>query len=607
MIEVGSRIKDDKCLFSVWAPLKDSVKLRIIEPVEKTLPMQKDKFGYWSAVVEGVGHGTQYLYLIDDSLERPDPASHFQPLGVHGPSMVIDHSRFSWSGKRKSQTALDDYIIYEMHPGTFTPGGTFLSAVERLDHLVELGITAVEIMPVAQFPGERNWGYDGVYPFAVQNSYGGPDELKGFVDACHERNLSVILDVVYNHLGPEGNYLRDFGPYFTDKYRTPWGESLNFDDSYSDPVCDYFIANALHWLGEYKIDALRLDAVHAIFDMGAKPFLSRLAKAVDETFTGAESPRYLIAESDLNDSRVIRRREGEGGFGIHCQWSDDFHHALHTILTGESRGYYMDFGTAEHLYRAYKNSFCYAGDYSFERKRTHGNDVSGFDTKYFVVCSQNHDQIGNRMLGERLITLTDFERAKVAASSVILSPYIPLLFMGEEIAEENPFLYFADHTDDSLKQAVREGRKREFAEFHSAGDPLDPFATDTFEKSKIKWERLEHKAGIRMYNYYRTLIGLRKSVKALGTCSRNRLEVTLHEGTPCISLYYKHNEGNALCFFNYGNENYEIDYNPDQSLKKRFDSASGEWSDTPAPLPEHISSEGARIRMAPFQSAVYIT
>jgi maltooligosyltrehalose trehalohydrolase len=604
MKTIGPQISGTSCTFTVWAPQRTSVSVHVLHPFDRVLPMEQDAFGYWRADVEGVSHGALYRYLLDESFERPDPASHSQPQGVHGPSMVVHHSLFRWSDRKLCTPQLSEYIIYELHVGAFTPEGTLRAAAERLPALVDLGITAVEIMPVAQFPGARNWGYDGVYPFAVQHSYGGPEGLKAFVDACHRHNLAVVLDVVYNHLGPEGNYLREFGPYFTDRYTTPWGESLNFDGPYSDGVCDFFIANALYWLREYHFDALRLDAVHAICDLGARPFLARLAEAVANEFLQACPPKYLIAESDLNDVRIIRS-PGKGGFGLHAQWSDDVHHALHALLTGESRGYYADFGSVEHLHRALRNAFCYAGHYSPARKRTHGNDASGFHTGRFVVCSQNHDQIGNRMLGERLIGLTDFERARLAAAAVLLSPYIPLLFMGEEHGETNPFLYFADHADEELKRAVRQGRKAEFAAFHDQGEPPDPFDRLTFARSGIDWSRRERSPGNGMYGYYRELIRVRAACPAIAPCSRDQVIISRYDDTAVLTIHYVHDIEPAVCVFNFGPADAHLPWNLQGRWNKRFDSRSHAWPATARLLPDTVDGAATVLTMTPFSSAVF--
>lgn len=603
MKEARPKVTGGSCTFTVWAPLRRQVDVHIIGPGEKIVPMAQDESGYWTARVDGISHGALYRYRLDDSIERPDPASPCQPEGVHGPSMVVDHKLFRWE-MSEPHIALNDYIIYEMHVGTFTEEGTFASAIGKLTQLSDLGVNAVELMPVAQFPGTRNWGYDGVYPFAVQNSYGGPDGLKAFVNECHKLNLAVILDVIYNHLGPEGNYLRDFGPYFTDRYKTPWGESINFDGAYSDAVCDFFISNALQWLLDFHVDALRIDAVHAISDMGARPFLSRLAGAVKQEFYDPAHPKYLIAESDLNDSRIIRSPR-EGGFGIDAQWSDDFHHSLHTLLTGEKRGYYADFGNMDHMLRTLRNGFCYSGDYSAARKRTHGNDVSDLHTGRFVVCSQNHDQIGNRMLGERLITISDQERARLAASAVILSPYIPLLFMGEEHGEDNPFLYFADHSDVDLKRAVREGRKAEFAEFHGDGQPPDPFDLATFQRSKIDWAKAQTGPHLRMLRFYKELIRLRKTYKAIGPCHRDSLKISRYAES-VIVIHYLYPDAPVVCFLNFGSTAQEFGWTADRNLEIVFDSRAFDETHECTHLPETFKQGTICLMLEPYQSAVYI-
>jgi len=580
------------------------MEVHVLSPFERLVPMDRDSSDYWSATVEDAGHGMLYRYRLDNELERPDPASHYQPDGVHGPSMAVDHSRYAWSNDGGGKRQLDDYIIYEMHVGTFTAGGTFSSAISRLPHLVELGITAVEIMPVAQFPGNRNWGYDGVYPFATQHSYGGVDGLKQFVDACHEHGLAVILDVVYNHLGPEGNYLRDFGPYFTDRYKTPWGESLNFDGPCSDGVCDFFISNACYWLAQFHIDALRLDAVHAICDMGARPFLQRLSETVEEKFRSHVPPKYLIAESDLNDVRVIQERS-TGGLGLHAQWSDDFHHALHTLLVGETRGYYADFGEVEHMVYAMNEAFCYSGTYSRSRKRTHGNDASSLNTGKFVVCSQNHDQIGNRMLGERLLGLTGTDQARLAAAAVILSPYVPLLFMGEEHGEDHPFLYFVDHSDERLRVAVCEGRKREFAEFHDAGEPLDPFDIRTFEQSKPDWAKQSTPAGLSMLRLYRELIRIRRTSPAIGPGNRDTIDVGRFPSTSCIDIHYRHPARPVQCLFNFATDSACFQLSATRMWTKVLDSRTFHDTDPGTELPAHIAEGDNTVCMMPYGFAVY--
>lgn len=604
MKEIGANLTGSSCTFTVWAPMSKRVDLHIIGPSEKLVSMSRDQEGYWTARVDGVGHGTLYRFRLDNSVERADPASALQPDGVHGPSMIVDHNRFRWNHPSPS-TELKDYIIYELHIGTFTKEGTFASAAARLAELSDLGINAVEIMPVAQFPGARNWGYDGVCPFAVQNSYGGVDGLKAFVDEAHGKNLAVILDVVYNHLGPEGNYLRDFGPYFTDRYTTPWGESLNFDGAHSDGVCNFFIANAQYWFRDFRADALRLDAVHAICDMGARPFLQRLAEAIERESEKTDSKKYLIAESDLNDSRIIRDRSS-GGFGIDAQWSDDFHHSVHTLMTGESRGYYADFGRIEHMERTLRKSFCYSGEYSAARKRTHGNDVSDFHTGRFVVCSQNHDQVGNRMMGERLIALSDFERAKLAAAVVLLSPYIPLLFMGEEHGEDSPFLYFADHSDSSLREAVRKGRKAEFAEFHEKGEPPDPFDLRTFERSKVNWDKEKKEPYSSMKRFYKELIRIRKTYRAIGPASREQLKIIRFDDTSVVSIQFLHDTEPVVTLFNFSEHSVVIAPDMGGRLERIFDSKDERWSADATLLPARWEDPTDSLKMKAYQCAAYI-
>lgn len=478
-------------------------------PVQKTVPMQKRGDGYFEALVKEAGPGTRYLYALDGELERPDPASAYQPEGVHGPSAVVDHRAFAWEDSGWKGPSLDEYIIYELHVGTFTSEGTFEAAAARLPYLEELGVTAVEIMPVAQFPGGRNWGYDGVYPFAVQNAYGGPEGLKALANACHGRGLAVIMDVVYNHLGPEGNYLRDFGPYFTDRYRTPWGQAVNFDGPYSDEVRNFFIHNALRWFEDYHVDALRIDAVHGIFDFSARHILDELSEAVHARFSGRNA--YVIAESDLNDVRLINPPE-LGGYGLDAQWNDDYHHALHALLTGEDKGYYGDFGEVWQMAKAVGEGFVYSGQYSGFRKRRHGNSSAGRPPGQLVVFSQNHDQVGNRMLGDRLAASLGLEKLKLAAGLVLLSPCVPLLFMGEEYGETAPFQYFVSHSDRDLVEAVRSGRKREFRDFRWQGETPDPQDEETFLRSKIDIGLSGDGDHMVLLDYYRELISLRKGL-----------------------------------------------------------------------------------------------
>ncbi|MBU1124456.1 MAG: malto-oligosyltrehalose trehalohydrolase, partial [Candidatus Omnitrophica bacterium] len=515
---------EEKCDFTVWAPLLEQVAVSIEGAHACTIPMQKDEYGYWHATLNEIAAQSNYRYELNGHLTRPDPASFFQPDGVHGVSQLVDHAAFHWADASWKGIPLEAMIIYELHIGTFTAQGTFEGIIKQVDTFRELGVNAIELMPVAQFPGARNWGYDGAYPFAVQNSYGGPQGLKNLVNTCHKKNLAVILDVVYNHLGPEGNYLADFGPYFTDKYRTAWGKAVNFDDAYSFGARNFFIQNALYWLKEYHIDALRLDAIHGIFDMGAKHILQELSEEVGTYAKKAKRDAILIAESDLNDARIIRPKS-LGGYGINGQWCDEFHHCLHTVLTQEKSGYYQDFGSIEQLKRVFKEGFVYTGEYSRHRKRFFGNSYNDRETTQLVVFSQNHDQVGNRMKGERLSSLVNFESLKLAACGVIFSPFVPLLFMGEEYGEEAPFLYFVSHGDESLIQAVREGRKKEFSSFSWQGECPDPQAEKTFFDSRLNAalrNKGHHQA---LFGFYKKLIQLRKKIPALSHSSGEHCRV----------------------------------------------------------------------------------
>lgn len=522
--------------FKVWAPFKKQVELHIVSPDARLIPMNKNEQGYWTLSLENSVPVREYFYRIDSDRDRPDPASFSQPQGVHGPSQLIDHSAFVWEDQEWKNLPLKNMIFYELHAGTFTSEGTFEAIINRLDNIKELGINAMEIMPVSQFPGSRNWGYDGVYPFAVQNSYGGPEGLKRLVNACHQRGIAVVLDVVYNHLGPEGNYLWDFAPYFTDRYKTPWGWALNFDGEYSGEVRNYFISNALYWFEYFHIDALRLDAVHGIFDFSAKHILNEMVEKTQDLSQRLGRDFYLIAESDLNNSVLISEIQ-QKGYGIHAQWNDDFHHCLHTLLTGEKSGYYQDFGSLKDLKKCVEEGYVYSGQYSPHRKRRHGNSAGHLPSDKFIVFSQNHDQIGNRMNGERLSALTDFDGLKLAAGTTILFPFLPLLFMGEEYGEESPFLYFISHGDKDLIEAVRNGRKKEFESFGWKNAPPDPFDFSTFERCILKWDKRKKDRHEILLNFYRELIHLRQSIPVFNNNRKESVTINMREDKQIIYLH----------------------------------------------------------------------
>ena len=498
--------------------------------------------GYFEADVADVKAGARYAYILDGKQQRPDPASRSQPAGVHGPSEVVDPGRFEWTDVQWHGLDRDKLIIYECHVGTLTDKGTFQAIIPHLAYLRNLGITAIEIMPVAQFPGTRNWGYDGVGLFAPQNSYGGPQGLRELVNACHQHGLAVILDVVYNHLGPEGNYLGDFGPYFTDRYRTPWGPAINYDGPDSDAVRHFVLSNAVYWISEYHVDALRLDAVHSIYDFSAVHILKELSDTVHAEAERLGRTVLVIAESDLNDSRIIAPA-AEGGYGLDAQWSDDFHHALHTVLTGERAGYYEDFGELAHVATALQDGFVYSGQHSRHRRRRHGNTVRHRPPQQLVVCAQNHDQIGNRAFGERLSTLVSSEALKSAATALLLAPQTPMLFMGEEYGETAPFQYFVDHSDAGLNQAVREGRRKEFAAFGwtDVPDPVDPV---TFARSHVHLDGPRDERQTVLLAWHRRLIELRKTLPPY-TARRAHHRVYRLEEEWVIAIHRWTDEGDA--------------------------------------------------------------
>jgi maltooligosyltrehalose trehalohydrolase len=475
-------LDDDAVEFRVWALDAERVRVRVGDD-EHDLTHVGD--GIHEGRVDAHG-GEDYVYLLDDGAHSlPDPASRHQPLGLRGPSRIVDAKAFAWTDADFEPHPLDKLVIYELHVGTFTGEGTFDAAIAYLPGLAELGVTAIEVMPVAEFPGVHGWGYDGVYLSAAQSSYGGPQGLQRLVDAAHANGLSVILDVVYNHVGASGNRaLAAFGPYFTDRYSTFWGNAINYDDAYSEPVREWVLQSAEGWMRDFHVDGLRLDAIHAIYDTGANPIMAQLADRVHAARPGA----LVIAESGLNDPRVIRPR-AQGGFGHDGQWADDFHHALRVLLTGDRGGYYEEFGAVADLAKAYHRPFVHDGGYSTFRKRRFGAPAGDRAPAQFVVFDQNHDQVGNRAFGDRLPA----EARPLAAFCTLLSPFVPMLFMGEEYGEPAPFQFFSDHIDEEIATATRDGRRREFAAFAEfAGEEVpDPQDPATFERSKLTRERDE--------------------------------------------------------------------------------------------------------------------
>ncbi|MGI9070125.1 MAG: malto-oligosyltrehalose trehalohydrolase [Bryobacteraceae bacterium] len=512
--------------FKVWAPRAHRMAV-LIAGISHS--MQPKENGWWTADVEGAGPGTDYFFSVNGSEPIPDPRSPYQPHGVNGPSRLIDHSAFRWTDGAWRPAPLSNAIVYELHVGTFTSTGTFKSTIECLDHLVDLGITHVELMPVNEFSGDWGWGYDGVDLYAPYHRYGTPDDLKELVNACHSRGLAVLLDVVYNHFGPVGNYLARFAPYFTDAYKTPWGTAVNLDHAGSHEVRQFLADNASMWLRDYHFDGLRLDAIHALYDRSAIHFLEFLSSQVEALALDLGRDLVLIAESDLNDPRVVTARSAHG-LGMDAQWSDDFHHALHTVLTGERKGYYEDFGSLDDLAKSLKQAFVFSGIYSRYRDRLHGRSASGLSGHRFLGYAQNHDQVGNRAQGERLSQLISRGRQKIAAALVLTSPFVPMLFQGEEFGASTPFQYFTQHNDPETGRNVSEGRCNEFAAFGwhpgCVPDPQDPA---TFYRSKLRWDEATREPHSSLLEWHKKLVALRRSTPALTDGHMGSVEVNFDE------------------------------------------------------------------------------
>ena len=495
----------------VWAPFAWRVEAIT---AGRRHQMRAEEGGWW-AIGRALPPGTDYAFSLDGGDPLPDPRAGWQPAGIDGPSRTVDHDAFTWTDAGWRAPPLGSGALYEAHIGTFTPGGTFASAIERLPELAGLGITHLELLPVAEFGGVRGWGYDGVDLYAPHHRYGGPDGLKRLVDAAHGVGLAVFLDVVYNHLGPAGNHLARFGPYFTDRYATPWGDAINFDDRGSHEVRRYVIDNALMWLQAYHVDGLRLDATHAIFDTSALNILEEIGREVDRLELAVGRPLAIVAESDRNDPRIVRSTDA-GGYGLDAAWNDDFHHALHALLSGERAGYYADFGGMEQLADALENGWVFRGDYQPGRERRQGRELIGVGGDRFVGFIQNHDQVGNRAVGDRFAELAGIGRARIAAAVVMTAPFVPLIFQGEEWAASTPFQYFTDHASPELGAAVRHGRRAEFAAFGWDPDRVpDPQAPETHTRSVLRWEERGSAPHADMLEWYRALLALRQATPDL--------------------------------------------------------------------------------------------
>jgi maltooligosyltrehalose trehalohydrolase len=554
---------------AVWAPLAKRVSLSVGGSA-RTME-GPDERGWWRQDAGDASHGSDYGFLVDDDAKiYPDPRSRWQPNGVHSLSRIYDHDRFVWTDAKFQALPLPAAIIYELHLGTFTAQGTLDAAIERLDYLAGLGVTHVELMPVAAFEGNQGWGYDGVALYAVHEPYGGPDGLKRFVDAAHAKGLAVLLDVVYNHFGPSGNYTGKFGPYVIASHHTPWGGAVNLEGAGSDEVRRFFCDNALMWLRDYHIDGLRIDAVHAFVDRSAIHFLEQLSSEVETLGADLGRALVLIAESDLNDPRVVTPREA-GGLGIDAQWSDDFHHAMFAVLNPKERtGYYADFGLLAQLAKALEQNFVYDGIYSNYRKRIHGRPTGDLSQHRFLGYIQTHDQVGNRAVGDRISQIAGKDRAKIAAALYLLSPFVPMLFQGEEWAASSPFQYFADHADRELAKAVSEGRKREFAAFGWAPEKIpDPENPATYEASKLKWNEVNQPGHAEMLEWYRALIRMRRSTPGLNDGNRGNVRVSFDEERSWLRM--ERGAISVLC--NLGSEDYPFGVPPSSSLELASKSA----------------------------------
>lgn len=603
---------DGQWEFVVWSPEARTVDLRLIGANDRVVPMARGDQGYFRAKVEGVQSGQRYRYRLNGGDEYPDPAGRSMPDGIDGASEVVALD-FPWTDHDWRGIALQDYIIYELHLGTFSPEGTYLGAIPLLDHLVELGITAVEIMPVNQFAGRHGWGYDGVFMFAPHNAYGAPQEFKQLVDACHRHGLAVILDVVYNHFGPLGNVMNQFAPYMTDKYKTPWGAGMNFDDMYSDQVREYFIENAIYWTHEFHLDALRLDATHFMYDFSAVTFMEDLIDWMGRYCRSTNRRVYLIAESDQNLAELTLP-VAQGGLGMDAQWNDDFHHALFANVVRAESSYFEDFGTLAQMIKAYREGFVNTGNYVPSRKRKHGSSSALVSGDSFVIFFDNHDQIGNHMPADRLIKTLTFDQYKLMLGAVLLAPYIPMLWMGDEYAETAPFEFFVDFDDMALIEAVREGRKHAFGHLIRDGvDIPDPASETVFNASKLNL-KLKRKGKHRvMFEFHKAMIALRRTIPALRIPDKDRCEVMGFEHTALIYLrrWSEDAHGEIFALLNLGaNEAGAALPVPRGRWRKLIHSADQRWHESSTlrqPAPEQVIKGNGDVDMTlpPFSFALY--
>jgi maltooligosyltrehalose trehalohydrolase len=606
--DLGARpVGPEGARFRVWAPRCREVTVRLVEPAATRLwPLARKAGGVFSGTVPGAAAGTRYLYRLDGGVERPDPVSRFQPAGVHGPSEVVDPDAFPWTDAGWPGVALAHLCLYELHVGTFTPEGTFEAVIPHLARLRHLGVTALELMPVAEFPGGRNWGYDGVHLFAPQSTYGGPLGLKRLVDAAHAVGLAVLLDVVYNHVGPEGNYLAEFGPYLSERHETPWGAAFDFDGPGSVAVRRHVIGNACYWVREYHLDGLRLDAIHAIADRSPVHILAEVTEAAEVEARALGRPVHLIAESNRNERRIVLPRT-QGGVGFASQWSGDLHHALRVTLTGARGGYYDDFPHGlDDLEVALRDAFVYQGQFSTFRGRPLGTPAADLPGEAFVVFAQNHDQVGSHAQGERLAARVAPAAVKLAAATVLLAPYLPLLFMGEEYGETAPFPFFTSYGDPALAEAVRVGRRVEFARFAWTGEIPDPQDPATFAAARLDHARHERPPHLYVWRWYRALLALRRGYPGLAVPDRTRARVgragralVLHRSTGA--------PGAVLAVLLFAAERSGVDLRvPGAGFRLVLDSEAPEFGGSgPDQVPQTLDPGGEALSLAPHQALVY--